>query len=435
MVLDQPFPPDARVEREALALIEAGYEVHLLCMRSHETQEREEMYQGIHLHRVSPDEVADTLPWLGGIRTQWLYRGILKNLQRKLRNIDTVWQTLIHRFVSRFQLDILHIHDLRLVDTGLSVARRYQIPLVADLHENYPALMEMLKGRDNPRRGRKARVHWEKIERNATAGAHQIITVADESKERLVGWGIHPHKITVVPNTVDIEKFETAFIDPGVVRQYKQKFLITYVGHVNAPHRGIHIFLEALARLKDEIPEIYFVAAGAIRDHYMDQLSAQIARLGLSDYVRFTGWVDEMAFPTYITAADVCICPHLESDHTNSGIPNKMYLYHLFGKPVVASSCRPYKRYLDDSQGGICFESGNVDELVTAITRLYHDEHLRHTLGENGRKAVRSTYNWQQSASRLVSMYAGLLQRGTSAEHLQPATMSSTVSPQALVRP
>ena len=31
MLLDSEFPPDIRVENEAVSLIEAGFEVHVLC--------------------------------------------------------------------------------------------------------------------------------------------------------------------------------------------------------------------------------------------------------------------------------------------------------------------------------------------------------------------------------------------------------------------
>ena len=33
MILDAPFPPDPRVENEAVSLIKAGHEVFLFCLK------------------------------------------------------------------------------------------------------------------------------------------------------------------------------------------------------------------------------------------------------------------------------------------------------------------------------------------------------------------------------------------------------------------
>jgi glycosyltransferase involved in cell wall biosynthesis len=404
MVLDQPFPPDARVEREAVALIEAGYEVHLLCLHDEPDEPTEEAYRGIYIHRVDPNTVTYRLPLVKS-RTRFPYRGLVKNLARAFWNIDTPWYTLIDRFIWRFRIDILHVHDLRLVSTALSVANRYNVRVVADLHENYPALMEMFKGKKDPRRGHRQRKKWETIEKYATWEADRVITVIEEARDRLVAKGIRPQKITVLPNTVDIGKFEAAPVDNGVVRQFKTSFLLTYVGHINGPHRGIHTVLEAVAMLKEEIPEIYFVAAGAVRDHYMAELRELINQHHLHNHVGFTGWLDETQFVTYIKAADICLCPHLANDHTDSTFPNKVYLYHLFGKPVITSSCIPLQRYIEDTSGGAIFQSGDAKSLADKIRQLYRDDAMRRHMGEVGRQAVQAHYNWQHTARELVGMY------------------------------
>ncbi len=416
MILDQPFPPDARVEREATALVKAGYEVHLLCefkpqpkdLTQEETPEQaEELYQGIYLHRINPKAVTFLMPLLQ-LRTRWPYQGFLKNLNRFLWNIDTTWHTLIRRFVYRYGIDILHVHDLRLVSTGLAVAEKYDLPVVADLHENYPALMEMLKGKNNPKRGKNARKRWEKIEKYGTFEAERVITVIEEAKERLVGTGIRPNKITVIPNTVDVAKFQLALVSPKVIRHYKDDFLLTYVGFINSNHRGIHTVLKAMHELRDDIPNLKFVAAGGYREPYRDELNALIKEYQLEDKVDFTGWLDETEFVSYIEAASICLCPHVATDHTNATFPNKVYLYNLFAKPVLASSCVPLERYLSESGGGLAFESENAKDLADKIRYLYDHPEQRRGLGRQGRKAVLAKYSWKHTSKDLVAMYGEL---------------------------
>ena len=408
MILDQPFPPDARVEREAVALVEAGFEVHLLCMAKAEEAVREEVYRGIFIHRVLPSEAFYRLPVLG-VKTRLPYLGAFRNLARFLWHLDLEWHTLIDQFIKEHAIEVLHVHDLRLVTTGLSLAGRFGIPLVADLHENYPALMAMLKGKTDPVRGERQRLRWEEIETYCTLDADRVFVVIEEARDRLIAKGVAPEKITVVPNAVDAEKFEKASVDASVIRKYKDSFLLTYVGHINSPHRGIHTVIEAMGQLKDDMPDLKLVAAGPVRENYGLELKALMDRHGLSERVEFTGWLDETEFVSYIEAADVCLCPHMVTDHTETTFPNKVYLYNLLKKPVLASSCKPLERYVADTQGGLTFESGNAGDLAAKIKKLYRDADLRASLGENGRQAVLDRYHWQHHAGRVVSVYRDLM--------------------------
>ena len=52
MVLENQFPDDERVEKEALSLIKAGHEVHLLCATLKKERVGDENYKGIRLHRA-----------------------------------------------------------------------------------------------------------------------------------------------------------------------------------------------------------------------------------------------------------------------------------------------------------------------------------------------------------------------------------------------
>lgn len=410
MVLDQPFPPDARVEREAMALAEAGYEVHLLCALRPEDKLPDEAYRGFYIHRVDPEAVTIQIPLLG-MQSRFLYRGVVKNYFHHFKNIDTAWHTLIHRFVKAYDIQILHIHDLRLVDTGLNIALRYGLPLVADLHENYPALMQMMKGRDNPERGMKQRERWEKIEATSVQAATYVITVTDEAKERLMEKGVPSEKILVLENTVDVDKFLAAPMDHNVLRQYKPHFTLTYVGHINDTHRGIQTVIEAMALLKDDIPELRFIAAGAYREPYRQLLESLIVEAGLKERVQFTGWLDESQFVTYIEAADICLCPHLVNDHTNATFPNKVYLYHLFKKPIIVSNAIPLQRYIGNTQGGAIFRSGDAHMLADIIRMLYMRPEMRREMAMNGYKAVTEHYNWRRTSQDLIAMYNHLTNR------------------------
>ncbi|MBY0402668.1 MAG: glycosyltransferase, partial [Cyanobacteria bacterium] len=253
------------------------------------------------------------------------------------------------------------------------------------------------------------RKKWDQIQKDCCERALGVITVSQEMKEILQSQGIPDHKITVLPNTVDIEKFQAYAIDQTVLSQHADKFVLTYIGFINGIHRGIHTLLEAMALLKDKIPTLHFVGAGGTREPYLSELKAIIAKHQLEPFVSFTGWLDESAFGSYIQASNVCLTPHIANDQTNTGIPNKVYLYHLWKKPIIASDFIPMKRYLDITQGGLSFASGDAQGLADQILTLYENPAISETLAQNGYEAVIHTYNWRKTSEALKALYAKAL--------------------------
>jgi len=56
MILDGNFPPDDRPEKEALSLIDSGFEVHLLCYTTTNKLLREN-YKGINITRFRINDI------------------------------------------------------------------------------------------------------------------------------------------------------------------------------------------------------------------------------------------------------------------------------------------------------------------------------------------------------------------------------------------
>jgi glycosyltransferase involved in cell wall biosynthesis len=412
MVLDQGFPPDARVEREATALVQSGYEVHILCTLQYPEQLSEVAYRGIYIHRVTPSAVKWQMP-IFRVESRLPYIGVVRNAMWQWKTIDTLWYTLIDNFVKDYGLDILHVHDLRLLKTGLAVGNRWHLPVVADLHENYPALMQMMKGRHDINRGYRQRELWDEIESDGVLQAAETLVVTEEAKIRLIAKGLPPEKIHVIANTVDVDKFLNVPIDAEITRRFKPEFVLCYVGHLNDVHRGIQTVLEALALLKGEIPALRFIGAGALRPAYKKQLDEIIEEHGLEEMVTFTDRLDEEQFATYIEASDVCLCPHLANDQTQATFPNKAYLYHLFKKPIIVSSAKPLQRYIKNTQGGLIFDSGNAAQLADKIRMMYQQPEMRREMGKQGYQAVITKHNWPTTAQELISIYDNLVENVT----------------------
>jgi len=76
-----------------------------------------------------------------------------------------------------------------------------------------------------------------------------------------------------------------------------------------------------------------------------------------------------------------------------------------FGKPVISSNCKSLEKLILAENCGLIFMDRNSEDLAEKIIKLYSDENLRITLGENGNKSVMSKYNWAATSAGLLKLY------------------------------
>jgi glycosyltransferase involved in cell wall biosynthesis len=142
----------------------------------------------------------------------------------------------------------------------------------------------------------------------------------------------------------------------------------------------------------------------------LESLRKLVVARGLEESVLFAGWVRHDRLPAYIQASSVCCIPHLKSDHTDTTIPNKLFDYMALGKPVAVSNLDPVQRIVERVRCGAVFQSGDEEDLASVLVRL-SAEGSAEEMGERGRQAVLSDYNWQVDAKRLRDLLHGILHR------------------------
>jgi len=85
--------------------------------------------------------------------------------------------------------------------------------------------------------------------------------------------------------------------------------------------------------------------------------------------------------------------------------PTKLYEYMSAGIPVIASNFPLWREIIESNDCGLCVDPQKPAEIAAAIDRLITDPALARRLGDNGRAAVRSTYNWEAEQDKLIGLY------------------------------
>ncbi|WP_435335199.1 glycosyltransferase family 4 protein [Haloarchaeobius sp. TZWWS8] len=405
MVLRKTFPRDVRVEKEAKALAAAGHDVTLVCKNDADQQQRE---------TVGPIDVHRFAEWTGSSLTRQR-----RSLSFLATGHHDFWADAIRSVHRTSPIDAIHVHDLPLVETGLDVGDEFDVPVVADLHENYPEAIRQWR-RMHAREDvltqpallakyllRPVR-RYKRIERRAVRRADHVLAVCEEGRRHyLEDCGAEPESVSVVGNTVDLDR-DWFDADAEPVSGYEDEFVVGYVGKY-APHRGLEAVVEGFAEVMERIPNARLLMVGAPgNDRYGERFDRHCERHGVVDATTFTGWVDFEAVPNYMAACDVCLVPHADTPHTNTTVPHKLFQYMALSKPVLVSDCPPLKRIVEDADAGLVAAAGDPDAMADAMVELAEDPALSRRLGENGASAVRTTYNWRHDAETLVSVYESL---------------------------
>ena len=128
----------------------------------------------------------------------------------------------------------------------------------------------------------------------------------------------------------------------------------------------------------------------------------------LTTNIHFAGWQKPDKLPSFISAADICLIPHLKTVHTDNTIPHKLFHYMFFEKPIIATNCDPLVRIIKQTDSGLIYESNNASELTEKIIELWKTPQKREAFGENGKKAVFEIYNWEKTSRQLIDLYRSI---------------------------
>lgn len=396
MILDSDFPPDSRVENEAVSLIKAGHEVFLFSLSYRNFTSRKENINGIEVRRYKASRL---IYKLSAIAYPYpLYHWMLLSMLRD--------------FVQENEIEVLHVHDMMIAGAVMMVNRGFQLPLVLDLHENRPEIMKYYPHLSKiPGRYIIKPALWEKAQRQLVQEADQVVLVTQEAKDAYVQkYGLPEAKIIVVPNTVHNDIFTKYEIRDEVVQKFSDRFNLLYVGDTGL-RRGTASAIRAIELLKNEIPEIQLVFVGkSSQDVLLKNLADEF---GLQQHIVFEGWQDVSLFPSYIMAADVCLSPLTRNPHHDTTYANKIFQYMAMGRPLLVSDSTAQANVVEQEGCGLVYPAEDIEAMADAIRQLYHQPETRKKMGEKASKAVQQRWNWEETSRELIHMYQELSEKSS----------------------
>jgi glycosyltransferase involved in cell wall biosynthesis len=210
--------------------------------------------------------------------------------------------------------------------------------------------------------------------------------------------------ISVIPNGVDLERFDPDHVVGGLKSRWFGTEDITLVGLIGRmhPNKGHLDLARAAARLCPHHPELRFVTIGATppgQEDYACELRALLAAEGLLDRFLVTN-VNSCDIPSALASFDITALPsYMES------LSYVMLESMAMNTPVISARVGGHGDLIKDGENGLLFESGDVAALAKGIDGLAIDSALRFRIANSARAAVVEHYSTGAMIARTRAVY------------------------------
>jgi phosphatidylinositol alpha-1,6-mannosyltransferase len=176
-------------------------------------------------------------------------------------------------------------------------------------------------------------------------------------------------------------------------------------------HKGIDTGIRVLAMLRERYPDLGYAVVGS--GDQRAALASLASELGVGDRVRFLLGVTDRDLPALYNTASVYLgLSRLMPDRVE-GFGISLLEAGASGLPVVAGRTGGIPDAVRDGETGLLVNPDNLDEVCGAIRGLLDDPGRAASMGQAGRQAVETYYNWDRVAADLFQIGHELASRST----------------------
>ncbi len=228
-----------------------------------------------------------------------------------------------------------------------------------------------------------------------------VVVPSTAMRDRLLEYGVST-PMHVLPTGIPLDRFAQG--DRARFRAERNipesRPVALFVGRV-AHEKNIGFLIDAVAQARQRIPDLMFLITG--EGPAEKSLRRQVEALGLSECVRFLGYLDRQnELPDAYAAADVFV---FASRTETQGLV--LLEAMAMGLPVVALAVMGTRDILAPGRGGLSAPD-NVAGFAEALCGVLEDDELRTILAAEARDYAREWAD-DRMAARLADLYRSLV--------------------------
>lgn len=219
---------------------------------------------------------------------------------------------------------------------------------------------------------------------------------------------VDPARVVVIPSAIDVAEC-LGFVRPEMRASLRQRLQLAHadpsllsVGRLER-NKGFHILIEALARLKPDLPPSWrWLVVGEGKERAA--LEDQAARAGIAAHTTFIGRLDDTELHSLYEEIDLVVHPTL---YEGSSLVTLEGMIHR--KPIVASAAGGIPDKVFNGRNGYLVRPGDTDDLVAKLLLALEQSDQWPAWGEASVGIVTSTFDWPVVAKRTLEVYREML--------------------------
>jgi len=355
------------------ALVKKNYDVHVVTLEFPGAPVFEEI-EGVKVHRVKIE--------LGHPNfITWTF--IFNHFMEKL-------VAILNREI---EFDVIHIHDWLTAPVGIASKYYSNKPLISTVHSIEIGRAQGLNSPDS--------LLIDGLEWWMTYEAAKVISCSSSMKWELENhFHLPSEKIIVIPNAVDISKYERKVDREAVKRRYgiePHEKVVLFIGRL-VPQKGVEYLLRAIPLILQRYRDVKFVIAG---DGWSkDYLEEEARSTGSQDKIRFLGFISDSELTELTISSDVLVVPSVYEPFGIVALEGM-----AAGVPVVAANVGGLAEIIEHDRTGVLVYPRNPESIAWGVSRVLLDSGYARWLVQNARRKVQEEYSWEAIAQRTIEVY------------------------------
>lgn len=230
--------------------------------------------------------------------------------------------------------------------------------------------------------------------------ARRIITTSQYYADTSAYLAKHKHKLDIVSPGVDFDRFNDKVDKTWLRKQYPGKKIILFVASMKKSHahKGLPVLLKACAKLDYKKNPYQLVAVGS--GDGIDDYKTQAKKLGISEYVSFTGYVSDEDLPKYYAGAHVFTLP---STTNAEGFGMVLIEAQACGTPVIGSNIGGIPYAIGDETTGVLVDANNSAKLASNIEYIITNGAI---LAKQAVERAQVSFDWVDKAKDTLKIFS-----------------------------
>lgn len=285
---------------------------------------------------------------------------------------------------------------------GAYAAWRQNIPMIFEVRDLWPEVPIAMGALRNPVAIAAAR----QLERFAYARSTRVVALSPGMKDGVVSAGYPAAQVSVIPNSSDLELFDSVQADRGWFYQAHPeltgKKLVLYAGTFGRINR-VDYLVEVAKAVVDQDLDVAFVAMGAGSEKAaVRELADRSGVLGRNFFLYDP--VPKSDVPNAFAAADLVLSLCVDLDATRKNSANKFFDALAAGKPIAVNYGGWQADLIGEHELGLVLPPSSPDQAAKLISDRLKDKDWVGRCGGHARALAEARFSRDKLAAELEAV-------------------------------